>query len=1531
MAIEACLSHRLKRRALGLFKTNSSTALVGKIAKLCPEAREAMAMVETEERRQQDELKRQKKHSGAGQQQAGDQSTGQRSPPRQVAASNLSVHKRNMWIKCALIERKLVPIVEHLAENAARYYEPEALMANRVSAQLLCSLLVGPCALEFSRSKTNDVYQFEEPNADELLKRHKLSNPVVCLCSPNQTSRLHGLGSVNQRSPASATLPLACAHDQHQVSRSLSTSTGANLARSPGGRHGQAHSLVRSSTEGRRGRAVSQSSFKELEIHEEERKQSNESPLVRKSSGSGRRRPLALRTNIKTGALVTECHHSVCQEISEHQQTRGYSFTSTINNSSSSNNSTNKHGQRQESLTGTLSQSQHGANNQSLAINCSSQSSLASQETAWSAWSPRMLHETLHQNSKSSLLYAKNNVLLETNAHGTIAGYLSLHQTSSSGLILKWIPNQLINGGHIQPDSSCCCQQRARGPTSGACSNDNHGHRLKLTRNTSKCSLDSAQAAKSADSAGSAEGTRSSSLSHADELQADGSCDECRAPVQRTKGTANRARRRRCQGRSNASADCCQQQADEQQAHESTALRQSQAIGSSYLDLVICLSVSRIVLLHCHFNDQPTSEFFGATANEPPDGSGESKMLTSDLEETLILVEADGVQRAPFRFPKGGLRWFLSCLENGLGPGKYLEPAIRPDESETDLNNNSLGNCATETESGWRSLGRKAAFSVGSDSPSTVSEPASSPANSRLEMLLRRLPSLRRAAPISSLPVAPKSHSAELTNGSDAEGGQPPVETSTVPEPDTADCISAAAAASQQRQRSINYVYRIVAAAHQSDWPQETPPPLSALSMDSSSSGSFLLAGASGRLLQKRRQQMSSDSPAGVSQRFSWSLSKLARFSSPRTNSMASSTSSQATTTGNGNSNNNGNTPANDSASSRSKSTLGSLTSLLYLGCSSHNNNGKGATLDSVGSLEDQDQSPAPIKRDSSSELLRIEAKLKDLQVGSSEQLVLLRNQSIQTLCESMRKQILARAFYGWLVYCRRMKIVRAHLLDLLSESRLAALGVKRSASAVPNDTDTEADGEDEEEEEEQDDARDGLTWARWRQLQPESANRTGAKLATALARRVNRLVYYGGIEDNQLRAEVWPYLLGHYKFEDSAETRRQRDEACRDSFEAGARDWAKIERVIKERDSEILAANMAKVARRQRRERQAAGGLNLDDQQEQAAANGFSSLTSGTSDQDSADLLREDEHETAERETNDKKSGQPEDKSEEHENGSANGSDRPSQQQAKTKSRAIARRQRRMRRRFRLESTGSVGSDASITDQFGNNIHRIDKDVQRCDRNFWYFKETKNLDRLRKIMCGYVWTHLDVGYVQGMCDLAAPILVIFDHDELMAFNCFSQLMKRMVANFPQGSAMDKHFEHLKYLMQVLDPKLFEILQNNGDYTHFYFCYRWLLLDFKRELAYDDVYRVWETIWSARVVATEHFVVFLALAMVRFYRDIIIENNMDFTDTIKFFNGKYQRTKRRFEFTGAQATLTRTNLNDPHHETRTRSRNGRAS
>ena len=113
-----------------------------------------------------------------------------------------------------------------------------------------------------------------------------------------------------------------------------------------------------------------------------------------------------------------------------------------------------------------------------------------------------------------------------------------------------------------------------------------------------------------------------------------------------------------------------------------------------------------------------------------------------------------------------------------------------------------------------------------------------------------------------------------------------------------------------------------------------------------------------------------------------------------------------------------------------------------------------------------------------------------------------------------------------------------------------------------------------------------------------------------------------------------------------------------------------------------------------------------------------------------------------------------------------------------------------------------------------------------------------------------------------------------------------------MSLNFPHGAAMDQHFSNMRLLIQILDGDLFEHMQKRGDYTHFYFSYRWFLLDFKRELVYDDVFTVWETIWASKRVNSEHFYLFIALSLVETYRDIIIDNNMDFTDIIKFFNGK---------------------------------------
>uniref|UniRef100_A0A6Q2Z8H8 Small G protein signaling modulator 1b n=1 Tax=Esox lucius TaxID=8010 RepID=A0A6Q2Z8H8_ESOLU len=481
----------------------------------------------------------------------------------------------------------------------------------------------------------------------------------------------------------------------------------------------------------------------------------------------------------------------------------------------------------------------------------------------------------------------------------------------------------------------------------------------------------------------------------------------------------------------------------------------------------------------------------------------------------------------------------------------------------------------------------------------------------------------------------------------------------------------------------------------------------------------------------------------------------------------------------------------------------------------------------------------------------------------------------LKRLCDTMKYQIISRAFYGWLAYCRHLSTVRIHLSALVNPAIVDP--------DLPHD------------------ARGGLTVDIWSSFLHDFSAYDEHELL--------RLVYYGGVAP-ALRKEVWPFLLGHYHFDMTAKRRIEVDEQVRACYEQTMKEWLGCEAIVKQSERKKHAEAIAKcnsVASLNRPEPvQRDSTVSTD-----VNAVSCHSLSFGLPLQAFWSM---EEMEQIESET---KPGESKDRSKTKGvqdvsilNGTSDSGDPStcnisvnsglSEQQHSTNHSPVS--DSPVRTTATLSSPKSsptqgatcnpqARADTRIPEQLDLyllNVHRIDKDVRRCDRTYWYFTPG-NLEKLRNIMCSYVWQHLEIGYVQGMCDLLAPLLVVLD-DEVMAFSCFSELMKRMNQNFPHGGAMDSHFANMRSLIQILDSELFELMQMNGDYTHFYFCYRWFLLDFKREMVYDDVFSVWETIWAATYTSSTHFVLFIALAMVEMYRDIILENNMDFTDIIKFFN-----------------------------------------
>ncbi|CAK1550066.1 unnamed protein product [Leptosia nina] len=158
-----------------------------------------------------------------------------------------------------------------------------------------------------------------------------------------------------------------------------------------------------------------------------------------------------------------------------------------------------------------------------------------------------------------------------------------------------------------------------------------------------------------------------------------------------------------------------------------------------------------------------------------------------------------------------------------------------------------------------------------------------------------------------------------------------------------------------------------------------------------------------------------------------------------------------------------------------------------------------------------------------------------------------------------------------------------------------------------------------------------------------------------------------------------------------------------------------------------------------------------------------------------------------------------------------------------------------------------------------------VRKDVLRTDRHHSFYAgsdDNQNIASLFNILTTYALYHPTVSYCQGMSDLASPLLVTMG-DEAHAYICLCALMTRLYTNFLlDGEAMTLKFSHLSESLQVYDPDFYNYLklQQADDLL---FCYRWLLLEMKREFAFDDALRMLEVLWASLPLKTTTTELFL--------------------------------------------------------------------
>ena len=198
----------------------------------------------------------------------------------------------------------------------------------------------------------------------------------------------------------------------------------------------------------------------------------------------------------------------------------------------------------------------------------------------------------------------------------------------------------------------------------------------------------------------------------------------------------------------------------------------------------------------------------------------------------------------------------------------------------------------------------------------------------------------------------------------------------------------------------------------------------------------------------------------------------------------------------------------------------------------------------------------------------------------------------------------------------------------------------------------------------------------------------------------------------------------------------------------------------------------------------------------------------------------------------------------------------------------------------------------------------RIEKDVHRTDRNVLIFAgeniphpdpaspfadvgSNVHLEQLKDLLLTYNEYNRELGYVQGMSDLLAPLYAVIQ-DDAMAFWAFQHYMDRMERNFLRDqSGMRAQLLALDHLLQFMDPALYEHLKK-ADSTNFFFFFRMLLVWYKREFDWPDVLRLWETLWTDLLSSSFHL--FVALAILEKHREIVMAHLQHFDEVLKYVN-----------------------------------------
>lgn len=201
---------------------------------------------------------------------------------------------------------------------------------------------------------------------------------------------------------------------------------------------------------------------------------------------------------------------------------------------------------------------------------------------------------------------------------------------------------------------------------------------------------------------------------------------------------------------------------------------------------------------------------------------------------------------------------------------------------------------------------------------------------------------------------------------------------------------------------------------------------------------------------------------------------------------------------------------------------------------------------------------------------------------------------------------------------------------------------------------------------------------------------------------------------------------------------------------------------------------------------------------------------------------------------------------------------------------------------------TSLVNKNSKISDEDLNKIINHKKNctyqdyrlvyTKGRDKNNFFENETHS-DVIERIIYIYSKLNKQVGYVQGMNELIAPIYYCFSIDNTVSlenveadtFWCFTFLMKDVKKLFlkesdnSEGGILDRVFT-LDLIVSHIQKDIYKILSKNN-VNIFHFAFSWINIFFCQEFIMPDIIRLWDIIFSEQDRFS--FVYFFAMAILQ--------------------------------------------------------------